>query len=116
MAALETVREVETVFSVGLEGAEFGFRSGRRLQREAGVLTPGLGIRAIGRIAASSSVVTNITMDTQAGFGAWDVEVASAVSIAYADIFNCFWLWCDDCVGSLSAGSCNQSCSGAEEK
>ncbi len=55
-------------------------------------------------------------MDAQAGFGAWDVEIAGAVSIADADIFNGFWLWRDDCVGGLSAGSCNQSCSGAKEK
>ncbi len=67
-------------------------------------------------VIATLDVCTNVAVDAQAGFGAWNIEVASAVCIANADIFNCFWLWSDDCVCCLSAGSCNESCSGAEEK
>ncbi len=124
---------VVTSFSKSLEGTEFGFRSSRETKRETCLLSVGVTILATEgdritintaadatatsvNVIATSNVVTNIARYAQAGFGAWDVEVASAVSIANADIFNCFWLWCDDCVGSLSAGSCNQSCSGAEEK
>src|SRR5690606_21842184 len=111
---------VVTQFGEGLQGAEFGFRSGREAKRCTGVLAPGVALDVAQRTSvnaiAARSVVTNIAMNTQAGFGAWDVEVAGAVSIADADIFNGFWLWRDDCVGSLSAGSCNQSCSGAKEK
>ncbi len=46
VAALIAVREVEAVFSVGLKGAEFGFRSSRRAERKACVLAPGLCINA----------------------------------------------------------------------
>ncbi len=55
-------------------------------------------------------------MDTQAGFGARDVEVAGAECVANADIFNGLRLSNDDGIGSASAGNCNESCSGAEEK
>src|SRR5690606_36495819 len=87
---------VVTQFGEGLQGAEFGFRSGREAKRCTGVLAPGVALAVAQRTSvnaiAARSVVTNIAMNTQAGFGAWDVEVAGAVSIADADIFNGFWL------------------------
>ncbi len=107
---------VEAGFGVGLQRAVFGFRSGRGAKRETSALVPALTVETGVDVIAALYVVTDVAMDAQAGFGARDVEVASAVCVANANIFNGFGLWRDDCVGSLSAGSCNQSCSGAEKK
>ena len=57
-------------------------------------------------VVATSKVVTNIAMNAKAGFGAWDVDVACAVCIANADVFNCFWFRSDYCVCCLCAGGC----------
>ncbi|KRC93291.1 hypothetical protein ASE47_10430 [Ensifer sp. Root258] len=54
--------------------------------------------------------------ELQAGFGARDVEVASAESVANANVFHGLRLGGDDCVGCLCAGYCCESCSGAEKK
>ncbi|EEZ14110.1 conserved hypothetical protein [Brucella melitensis bv. 1 str. Rev.1] len=107
---------VEAQFGEGLEGAEFGFRTGGNAECETSALVPAIAVGTGVNVIAALYVVTDVTMDAQADFGARNVEVASAVSVANADIFNGFGLWRDDCVGSLSAGSCNQSCSGAKEK
>ncbi|WP_445482833.1 hypothetical protein [Pseudochrobactrum asaccharolyticum] len=139
MTTLVTVREVETVFCVSTQSAKLSFRSGVRTKSEAAVdiicifvllfpvasatfklvipLTTGITIFFAGiSITTASSLETNVTGDAQACFCAWNVEVASAVCIANAYIFNSFWFWCNDGVGSLSAGYCNESCSGAEKK
>ncbi|EEH15023.1 Hypothetical protein, conserved [Brucella ceti str. Cudo] len=107
---------VEAQLSIGAECAEFGFRIRVEHECETSALVPAFTIRAGINVVAALYVVTDVAADAQAGFGARNVEVASAVSVANADIFNGFGLWRDDCVGSLSAGSCNQSCSGAKEK
>ncbi|WP_445433038.1 hypothetical protein [Brucella haematophila] len=85
-----------------LERAEFGFSCGRRAQREASALVPALTIKAGIGVVATLHIITDIAADTQAGFGARNVEIARAVSIANANIFNGFWLWSNDCIRSKS--------------
>jgi hypothetical protein len=41
-----------------------------------------------------------VAADLQAGFRAWDVEIARAVRVADANVFYCFRLSCNDCVSS----------------
>src|SRR5690606_7911720 len=97
---------VETGFGVGFQCTEFGFRSGRGAKCETGILVPATTLTASVCIVTALNVVADVTMNAQAGFSAWNVEVASAVSVANADIFNCFWLWRDNDVSCLSAGCC----------
>src|SRR5690606_7718608 len=67
-------------------------------------------------VATSTHVVTDITADAQAGLGAGDVEVASAVHVANPDVFSGLRLGDDDGVGGARTGDCDQSRSGAEKK
>src|SRR5690606_9394242 len=63
-----------------------------------------------------ADVVAQIAADLQAGFGARNVEVASAVDVADADVFSGFRLGHDDSVGGARTGDCDESRSGAEKK
>src|SRR5690606_20698985 len=76
---------VEAGFGVGLQCAVFGFRSGRSAQCETSALVPAATFKTGVSIIATLNVVTDVAMNAQAGFSAWNVEVACAVSIANAD-------------------------------
>ncbi|WP_445557842.1 MULTISPECIES: hypothetical protein [unclassified Ochrobactrum] len=92
---------VEAGFSKSLQGAEFGFRTGRGAKRKAGSFVPAFAINARVDIVAALNIVTQIAVDTQAGFRAGDVEIARAIGVANTHILNTFRLWRDDCVGSI---------------
>ncbi len=102
-------------FAIGLERAEFRFGSGGETQADAGQLVPSVALQlcrgASIVVVAAACIIANIAMNAQAGFRSRNVEIASAVCIAYADIFDCFGFRRHDCIGCLRAGNRYERCS-----
>ncbi|AIN86964.1 hypothetical protein IY72_02980 [Brucella suis] len=68
---------VEAQFGEGLEGAEFGFRTGGNAECETSALVPAIAVGTGVNVIAALYVVTDVTMDAQAGFGARTTRAAA---------------------------------------
>ncbi|MNZ86817.1 hypothetical protein D3C78_1056540 [compost metagenome] len=114
---------VATETDEATQSAEFGVSTSVNFELSA---CEGIPVRAaaIGRRGCTVRVAgpikvdleADIALELQAGFGAGDVEEAGAESVADANVFQGLRLSSDDSVGSVSAGYCCESRSGADEK
>src|SRR5690606_30048871 len=119
--------EVEVVVNIALIGisldgdeagqlTEFGVGLRNNFETSTGPSVPLIATNASVTTVIEVDLETNIAADLEAGFGARDVEVAGAERVADANIFHGLGLGSDDSIGSLCAGDCCESSSGAEKK
>jgi hypothetical protein len=101
------------VFGVAL-GRELNLTTGERIPVGRAFVT--IDYAVVRLIFANINLEADVTFDLQAGFRARDVEVAGAVSVSDAYIFNRFRLSSNDSVSSVSTGNYCYSSSGAEKK
>src|SRR3546814_8382623 len=95
--------------------AKFGVGLGNNFETTAGPRIPVIAVQVVGAFT-EVNLETNVTADLEAGFRAGDVEIAGAERIANANIFHGLGPGRDDSIGSLCAGDCCESSSGAEKK
>ncbi len=94
---------VRCVVGIGLENDNAGERTvlgvalGRELNLTTGYSIP-VRVVVTADVRADVDLETDVTFDLKAGFRARDVEVAGAVGVADANVFNRFRLGSDDCV------------------
>ncbi len=118
--AVFTVVPIVTRVRIGLKCTQICFRGGRETKLKARLHVIGIAFqlrKTLGvDVIAPFNVITKIAVNAQAGFRTWDVEIARTVCIAYTDIFNGFWLWCNDHISGLCCRRERKYCSRSAEK